>query len=177
MQRQYKLFKISKNKVDFTLKKLNEKRNFIRITESVLAVEYDYMKNGYKKLLDDMSELSAMQYIITTSIFYKILTCMVKKGVTIKEIHFNELFNDDNLLIGEWINNINNNIDKDISMHRLLDLLQWYNYDEGIDLNYMSFWIEKDQRRCSFHIYNNGIVAIDVENICDEVIDLLREIV
>ena len=43
MQRQYKIFKISKNKVDFTLKKLNEKRNFIRITESVLAVEYDYM--------------------------------------------------------------------------------------------------------------------------------------
>ena len=177
MQRQYKIFKISKNKVDFTLKKLNEKRNFIRITESVLAVEYDYMKNGYKKLLDDMSELSAMQYIITTRIFYKILICMVKKGVTIKEIHFNELFNDDNLLIGEWINNINNNIDKDISMHRLLDLLQWYNYDEGIDLNYMSFWIEKEQRKCSFYIYNNGVVAIDVESICDEVIDLLREIV
>ena len=83
MQRQYKIFKISKNKVDFTLKKLNEKRNFIRITESVLAVEYDYMKNGYKKLLDDMSELSAMQYIITTSIFYKILICMVKTLIII----------------------------------------------------------------------------------------------
>ena len=80
-------------------------------------------------------------------------------------------------MIGEWINNINNNIDKDISMHRLLDLLQWYNYDEGIDLNYMSFWIEKEQRKCSFYIYNNGVVAIDVESICDEVIDLLREIV
>ena len=45
MQRQYKIFKISKNKVDFTLKKLNEKRNFIRITESVLAVEYDYTRS------------------------------------------------------------------------------------------------------------------------------------
>ena len=41
----------------------------------------------------------------------------------------------------------------------------------------MSFWIEKEQRKCSFYIYNNGVVAIDVESICDEVIDLLREIV
>ena len=64
--------------IDETLSKL-EKYNVIRISEQYIAVEYDYMDNSYKELLDYMFYLPVSQYIFMASSYYRLIIFFGKK--------------------------------------------------------------------------------------------------
>lgn len=175
MQKQYKLYKIDRDELDTTLGIIS-KYTYERISDCVVAISYDYMNNGYKELLEEMSGLSVSQYIFTTSKFYNLLTKLVKKDLELSDIKLNDLFEDDNNTILKYIMRLNQNNDKEKSLESLLNELRWYNYDEGIDIIHMAFIILCNEQRCKFHFYNNGVLAIDSDKIVQQVFMLLREI-
>lgn len=175
MQKQYKLYKMDMDATDMVLSKLKKYR-YLKIGNRCVAIEYDYMNNSYKKLLDDMSELDISQYIITANVCYNMIRKFSEKNIVINEIRLNSLFEDDNSDIIKYIKRINTNKEKEKNLQLLLDLLQWYNYDEGIDVEELSFTISKMQRKIQFHIYNNGVLAIDNEMIVEEVTTLFSDI-
>lgn len=182
MQKQYKLYKLDKNEIDKTIDRLNEiisKPRYKKINDVIIAIEYDYSRNGYKQLLEVMSELNVSQYIFTTSRFYNILNRIVSENLILYEIKLNSLFKEDNNIISKYIAKINYEDNKERFLKLLLEELKWYNYDEGIDISNMSFGIKVDgsQRKCRFHIYNNGVVAIDSSLIENKVFKVLEDIV
>lgn len=182
MEKQYKLYKLDKNEIDSTIDKLDKvigKEKYKKINNFNVAIEYNYLENGYRELLEVMSELKASQYIVTTNKFYNILKNFISKGMTLYEIKLNSLLKEENDLLYQYICKINSEKDKNKFLDLLLDDLKWYNYDEGIDISSMSFGInvEDSQRKLRFHIYNNGIVAIDSILIEDMVLESLKAIV
>lgn len=174
VQKQYKLYKMDKNAVDDVMPLLDGYIYEI-INQYLVAIEYDYLNNGYKKLLEEMSELPMTQYIITTSVFYKILLSLVKKGIDIYEVKLNVLLEEDNDCIDEYIRKINQDKQDGSLMDSLIDMLKWYNYDEGIDISHMTFGMKINDRNCRFYFYNNGVLAIDDEVIVAPLIELLKD--
>lgn len=181
MQKQYKLYTLDKNGIDSTMDKLNiiiGELRYKKINDVTVAVEYDYSKNGYKGLLESMSELDVSQYIVTTSRFYNMLNELINRNLTLYEIKLNSLFEDDNNIISKYIKHINGNNDKKKYLELLLEELKWYNYDEGIDICNMSFVIKDDgDRNFRFHIYNNGVVAIDSDVVENKIFNILGTVV
>lgn len=175
MQKQYKLYKIDKDKVAVTIPHLN-KYKYKKLSENIVAIEYDYLNNGYKELLESMSKMATTQYIITTSLFYKLLSFFVKKGLDIYEVELNALFEQDNDSLHKYIREINQKKDDDNTVNTLLEVLKWYNYDEGIDINHMTFGMKSGNRNCRFHFYNNGVLAIDSEEIENQLFELLKDV-
>lgn len=175
MQKQYKLYRIDRDVVDDVMPLLDNYM-YEKVSEYVVAIEYDYLNNGYKKLLEDMSEMPTTQYIITASVFYKLLLYFVKNGIDIYEVKLNALFEEDNDCLYKYIKDINQNKDDEILMKSLLDMLKWYNYDEGIDISHMTFGMKQDDRICRFYFYNNGVLAIDSEKIIVQLFRLLKDV-
>lgn len=175
MQKQFKLLKIDKSAIDSTLPLLN-KYSYININNNIVAIQYDYLQNGYKQLLEIISDMYVSQYIITTSVFYKLLSYFVENGLEIYEVKLNTLFEEDNMNILKYIRKINQKSDVDNSLNSLLEILKWYNYDEGIDITHMTFGMKYNNKNCRFHFYNNGVLAIDSENIIEPLLDLLKNV-
>ena len=69
MQKQYKLYRIDKDTANDVVPLLN-KYTYEKINEYLVAIEYGYSGNGYKELLEEMSEIPVTQFIITASVFY-----------------------------------------------------------------------------------------------------------
>lgn len=175
MQKQYKLYKIDKNAIDSTLSSLN-KYSYEKINDYIVAIQYDYLNNGYKELLETMSDLPVSQYIVTASGFYKLLSGLVENGLEIYEIKLNVLFEEDNMRLLQYIRKINQKVAIEDSLKSLLEILKWYNYDEGIDISHMTFGMKYNNQNCRFHFYNNGILAIDSEKIIQPLFDLLKSV-
>lgn len=175
MQKQYKLYKIDKDVVDDVMPLL-KKYVYEKVNECVVAIEYDYLNNGYKELLEKMSEIPATQYIITTSIFYKLLLYLVKSGIDVYEVKLNALFEEDNLSLHRYIRAINQSKNDDNVMTELINMLKWYNYDEGIDISHMTFGMQQEDRNYRFYCYNNGVLAIDSERITMPLFKLLKDV-
>lgn len=174
MQKQYKFYKVDQNAMDSILPVLC-KYSYKCVNNYVVAIEYDYMSNSYKELLESMSELPVSQYIFTTSVFYKILINMMHESVEIYDIKLNSLFEEDNKDIAMCINKINKQ-NREQMLDELLTTLKWYNYDEGIDISYMSFGVICDEQICNFHFYNNGIIAIDSGKSIEKIFGMLKSI-
>lgn len=175
MQKQYKLYKMDKNAIDSTLLSLN-KYSYEKISDYIIAIQYDYLNNGYKELLETMSNLPVSQYIITASGFYKLLSRLVENELKVYDIKLNSLFEEDNVKLLQYIKRINQKTDVKDSLEALLEILKWYNYDEGIDINHMTFGIKYNKQNCRFHFYNNGILAIDSEKIIEPLFELLKSV-
>lgn len=175
MQKQYKIYKIDKNAIDITLPLLN-KYSYEKISDYIVAIQYDYLNNGYRELLEDMSNISVSQYIITTSVFYKLLSYFVDNSLEVYEIKLNALFEEDNDNLLKYIRKINQKNEIEDALKSLLEILEWYNYDEGIDISHMTFGMKYNNQNCRFHFYNNGILAIDSEKIIEPVFDLLKSV-
>lgn len=176
MQVQYKFYRIDKDAVSITLPLLSNYK-YEKVNNYIVAIQYDYLDKGYKDLLEYMSDKPVSQYIFTTSIFYKLLTNLVERNIDLYEIKLNMLFEEDNDEIMKLVQKINKNIEKEKTLNDLLDLLKWFNYDEGIDISYMTFGLTNNNQRCRFHFYNNGVVTIDSDKIIVQVFDLLRSII
>jgi len=175
VQKQYKIYKIDKVAVDDVMPLL-DKYMHERINEYIVAIEYDYLNNGYKKLLEEMSELPVTQYIITTSVFYKLLLYFIKCGIDIYELKLNAIFEEDNDCLYGYIRTINQRKDNESAIRELLELLKWYNYDEGIDISHVTFGMMQENRKYRFYFYNNGVLAIDSEKIVKPVFKLLKDV-
>jgi hypothetical protein len=175
MQKQYKLYRIDKDTANDVVPLLN-KYTYEKINEYLVAIEYGYSGNGYKELLEEMSEIPVTQFIITASVFYKLLLHFVKSGVNLYEVKLNALFEEDNDCLYKYISAINQKKDDEGVMGELLDMLKWYNYDEGIDISHMVFGIEQGGRRFRFYFYNNGVLAVDSEKIIVPLFHLLKDI-
>lgn len=175
MQRQYKLYRIDKDATDDTLSLLS-KYNFVKLSDYIVAIQYDYLNNGYKELLESMSNVMVSQYIFTTSVFYKLLTYFVSNELRVYEIKLSAVFEEDNLNLLNSINKINRKEDIENSLSSLLEILKWYNYDEGIDISHMSFGMKYITKYCRFHFFNNGILAIDSEDIIQPLVALLKNV-
>ena len=91
MQRQYKLDRIDKDATDDTFSLLS-KYNFVKLSDYIVAIQYDYLNNGYKELLESMSNVMVSQYIFTTSVFYKLLTYFVSNELRVYEIELSAVF-------------------------------------------------------------------------------------
>lgn len=176
MQKQYKIYKIDKNANDSTLLELS-KYDYVKINDYAVAIQYDYLLHGYKKLLESMSELQVSQYIVTASVFYKLISNLVENGLEIYEIKLNILFEEDNTRLQRYITKINQKSDTKNSLEGLLEILKWYNYDEDIDISHVTFGIKDDNRNFRVYFYNNGIVAIDSEKIIHSLINLLKNLI
>ncbi len=175
MQKQYKLYRIDKDAVNDVMPLLN-KYTYEKINKYLVAIEYGYSGNGYKGLLEEMSGIPVTQFIITASIFYKLLLHFVRNGVNILEVKLNALFEEDNDSLYRYIKAINQKKDDERVMGELLDMLRWYNYDEGIDISHMVFGMKQGGRGFRFYFYNNGILAVDSEKIIMPLFDLLKDI-
>lgn len=175
MQTQYKIYKIDENAIDITLPLLDNYK-CEKISDSIIAIQYDYLQNGYKELLEKMSELRVSQYIFTSSVFYTLLSYFVDNGLNIYEIKLNILFKEDNDDLTKFIRLINQKRDVEKALGSLLEILKWYNYDEGIDINHMTFGIKCDEQYCRFHFYNNGILAVDSDKVIVPLLSLLKNV-
>lgn len=175
MQKQYKLYRIDKDAVADVMPLLN-KYTYEKISKYIVAIEYDYFDKGYKKLLEEMSEMSATQYILTASVFYKLLLYFVKKGLDVYEVKLNALFEEDNDCLYQYIKALNQSKNDENAMRELIDMLKWYNYDEGIDISHMAFRMMQDGRNFKFYFYNNGVLAVDSEKIIVQLFLLLRDV-
>lgn len=173
--KQFKLYKIDKDSVNDVMQSLN-KLTYKRISEYIIAVEYDYLKNGYKKILEQMSELDVTQYILTSSRFYNLLLSLLSKDVDVYKVELNYVLEEDNEYIQEYIANINKNKKDKYSIKKLIDMLTWYNYDEGIDIAHIDFGIMINKRICQFSFHNNGVLLIDLDISIDYIFDLLKDI-
>lgn len=182
MQTQYKVYRLDKVNRKATIDKLNQNKEIVYkfIDDDTVAIQYDYLKWTYKDLLEYMFDIENIsQYIFTTSKFYNILNYFVKESILISDIKLVSLFEEENEKISSYIQKINNNIEKENNLNKLLEDLQWYNYDEGIDINKMAFRIkvQNSSQRSKFHIYNNGVIAIDSDRIIEQVFMLMKEVI
>ncbi len=182
MQVQYKLYRLDKLNRESTIDKLkyNDELIYKFINDDIIAIQYDYLKWTYKDLLEYMFDVQNIsQYIFTTSKFYNILNTFVKQEISISDIKLVSLFEEENEKIYSYIQKINNNIEKENNLNKLLEELQSYNYDEGIDINEMSFRlkIQNSSQRSKFHIYNNGVIAIDSDKIIEQVFMLMKKVI
>ncbi|MBS4931941.1 MAG: hypothetical protein KH020_11610 [Clostridiales bacterium] len=182
MQIQYKVYRLDKVNRENTIDKLNHNKEIVYkfIDDDIVAIQYDYLKWTYKDLLEYMFDIENIsQYIFTTSKFYNILNYFVKESISISDIKLVSLFEEENEKIYSYIQKINNNIEKENNLNKLLEDLQWYNYDEGIDINEMSFRIkaQNSSQRSKFHIYNNGVIAIDSDKIIEQVFMLMKKVI
>lgn len=175
MQKQYKLYRIDRDAVADVMPLLS-KYTYEKISKYTVAIEYDYFDNGYKKLLEEMSEMPATQYIITASVFYKLLLHFVKKGIDVYDVKLNALFEEDNDSLYKYIKALNQSKNDESVMYDLINMLKWYNYDEGIDISHMTFGMKQDGRNFRFYFYNNGVLAVDSEKIIAQLFLLLRDV-
>lgn len=182
MQNQYKLYIIDKNHIEETLSKLYEEfteSDIIKINSSGIAIKYDYSTKDYKYILEKMSRFKASQNILTASKFLMILKRCIEKDIFIDEIKLFESLNEDNDRISQYVNKINyNKEEKEKYKKLLLDELEWFNYDEGIDIKSMAFRIESKSKpiKILFSILDNGVVLIDNLEIIDEVVEIIKVI-
>lgn len=174
MQKQYKVYKIDIDSIDDTLLKLAE-YNVIRISKQYIAVEYDYMNNSYKELMDNMSYLPVSQYIFMASSYYRLMSYLVKNRYRIYEVNLNSILDDENKEIQKYINKLQKSNDTKI-LDELLQELHWYNYDEGIDICNISFGRKINDIFCKAHIANNGVVFIDHSLFQEDVVSILNNI-
>lgn len=175
---QYKLYKLDEDMACSTMQKLkqNPKITFQKVNDHVIAIYYDYMEIVYKEILEIMSAYDASQYILTTSIFYKMLKNFFNKKIKLKEIMLSPIFREENELLDKYVKEVYIRNQNAQSIDCLLNELQWYNYDEGIDINNITFQVMKEKRMVSFSIYNNGILTIDSSTIQEKIFELLGEI-
>lgn len=182
MQLLYKLYKIDKNQMESTL--INIKKECInyeceRIGKLIVAIRYDYMNCGYKQLLDIMSQFAVSQYIFTTSRFYNILKKIITRDIYVVDIKLNSVLQTENDTLSKYIRDLNQSNEKQKELQKLLKELEWYNYEECIDISSVSFKtkLANSSQYVRFHIYNNGIIAIDSELAKQQVFDLFMEMV
>lgn len=182
MDYQYKLYILDKKKQEETLSKLYEvfpKKQINLINSNNIAVEYDYIENDYKSILEKMSKFKVTQNIITTSKFITILLTCIKKDILIENIRLFELLREENDILEKYINKINyDNGSREKYIGLLLDELEYLNYDEGIDIKSMSFKIKSISKPVliNFTIHDNGVILIGNQEILDEVIGILQSI-
>ena len=174
MQKQYKIYKMDIDSIDETLSKL-EKYNVIRISEQYIAVEYDYMDNSYKELLDYMFYLPVSQYIFMASSYYRLISFLVKNKYRIYEVRLNAILDDENKEIQKYINKLQKE-DTPGVLDKLLQELHWYNFDEGIDICNLSFGRKINNVFCQAHIANNGVVFVDNSSFQTDVVSILGSI-
>lgn len=170
MQEQYKWYKIDKKDSKTTL--LDIKNNIINVpiidvTPTDILVGYEYGgKNDYKSILLKMNNFKASQKIVTTCVFYSLLSNVLKvKNVTISDIKLLDCFDENDDLMNKYINQVNSQLSSQ-ALNSLLEELSWLN-SEGVDIKYISFDIYIEGLIYSFQIYSNGVIMIDDHNLLE----------
>lgn len=182
MGNQYKLYIIDKKHIETTLIKLYEEfpdDEIIRVTANTIAIKYDYNTKDYKYVLEKMSDFKATQNIITASKFFTILNKCIEMNIFIDEIKLFQPLQEENDRIEKYLVKINySKEDRGKYKDLLFSELEWFNYDEGIDIKNMTFRIPSKTKPISikFSVFDNGVILIDDLEVIDAVIEIIKAI-
>lgn len=181
MNRQYKLYILDKSCYTDTLNKLYNKYgndSIIEINKNMIAIEYNYKTTSYRKLIESMNEYRSTQSIITTSKFIKLMKSCIESNILIDEIILSDMLKDESISINNYIKKINYKIDKEKYIKKLLDEINWLSYEEGIDIQSISYKVKSDKSPIyiNFNVFNNGVISIDDESIISQVIKVIKDI-
>lgn len=175
MQKQYKLYKLDKDGMEYTLSKLKE-YNIVRLSKQFVAIEYEYDNKSHRELMEFMSDKPATQYLFMAGTYYKILSYLVDGEYRVYDIKLNSVFVSENEILQSYINKLETK-DKNKILDKLLDELHWYNYDEGIDIVSMSFGVKREGIYYRTHLYNNGIIAIDDDRVSEQIFSIIDKMI
>lgn len=181
MNKQYKLYVLDKSSYSETMSKLYERYksdSIIEVDKNRIAIEYDYSNISYRQLIESMNEYRTTQYILTTSKFIKLMKSCIQSNILINEIVLSEMLKDESIRINKYIRKINTKVDKDKYIKYLFDEIEWLSYEEGIDIQSMSYKIKSSKAPIyiNFSVLNNGVILIDNEIIIPDVIEVIKMI-
>ncbi|MDQ0150029.1 hypothetical protein ACFO6R_08430 [Eubacterium multiforme] len=178
MDKQFKIYILDSSNFEQTLNYLYKKfgkDKIVLLSGNKIAIQYDYNLYDYKYLLEEMNKFPATQYIITANKFLNLLKSCMKKNLIIDEIRLIDIFKDDNEMLLKLISQINYNSSNNLK-ENLLDELNWLKSNEGIDIKYMSFRMQSDDKpiKIKFSLYDNGLLIIDDSKILDKVLEVIK---
>lgn len=178
---QFKLFKVFGGEEE--INKINSIfPNMVSFKDNIVGIPYDYGRNGYRQILEEIKNLPVKQYIITPEKFFKLINYSVNEDYFIRSLNFLDSVPLENQqamdLYRTQINTAQSLMDKKEKVDKYLSELEWIVSDGSIDIKELGLRIksQKTQLQVEVTLYNNGVILIDNKDVENQVIELIKSI-
>lgn len=178
---QFKLFKVFGGDEEFN-KIILVFPNAVKFNDNIVGIPYDYGRNGYRKILEEVKGFSVKQYIITPEKFFKLINLSVNNDYFISSLKFLDSVPLENQqvmdLYRKQINTAQTNTEKLEKLDKYLSELEWIVSDGSIDIKELGLRIMSNNKQLQVEVtlYNNGVILIDNKDVENQVIELIKSI-
>lgn len=154
--------------------------NLIKVSDNIVGIPYDYGRNGYRKILEDIRGLNVKQYILTPEKFFKLINLCVSKDYYISSLNFLDSVPKEHQEALDFyrnqINKASTLVDKNDRASKFLSELEWIVSEDSIDIKELTIRIKSEETKLQVDVtfYNNGVILIDNMTITNQVIELLK---
>lgn len=178
---QLKLFKVYGGEEKLTEVK-STFSNLIEFSDNIVGIPYDYGRNGYRKILEDIKSLSVKQYILTPEKFFKLINLSANKEYFIVNVNFLDSVPIEHQQVMDFykneINRASTIMEKKEKVNQYLSKLEWIVSEGSIDIKELGLRMKSNNTQLQVEVtfYNNGVLLIDNQNIIEQVIELIKSV-
>ncbi|MGE6414823.1 hypothetical protein ACQKDD_11700 [Planococcus kocurii] len=130
---------------------------FLNTQNDIEIIPYDYLQNGYRKVLEDSYEKNLRQIIFTTSLYKQVIEKIYEENMLLLKINFMDCLDEQDFTdIKELVSQSNISSGKSTYISILLKEIERFANHESIDIK--SIIVFDKETKQKVEVYNNGVI-------------------